>query len=175
VDCSQVFGCLSAELDGELPTSEAEVVRQHIAGCDACTRRRRLLEQTRWAVRTTRADGAEPTTVVQRRDRHHRAWLAAAMIVLATIGFVAPHYLQPPSSMPDPAVDSFNLATRVPTAPLLGDSTGGSNVRPGADCGLSVAVVCYLEIPCANAACRPDGELARLHEFVNTDPLIANQ
>jgi hypothetical protein len=175
VDCSQVFACLSAELDGELPSSEAEVVRQHIDGCDVCMRRRRLLEQTRWAVRTTRADGGEQTTAVQRRDRHHRAWLAAAVVVLATIGFVAPQYLQPPSSTPDPAINSFNLVTRVPTSPLLGDSSGGINFRPGADCGLSVAVVCYVEIPCANAACRPDSELARLHEFANTALLMANQ
>lgn len=51
VDCNTVGERLSACLDGELPASEAEAVRQHLAACAACARQYRELEEVWQAVR----------------------------------------------------------------------------------------------------------------------------
>jgi anti-sigma factor RsiW len=174
LDCSQVFACLSADLDGELSVSEAEAVRQHVDGCDVCTRRRRLLEQTRWAARTIRIEGNGAGVARQRGDRHYRGWLAAAAVLAATIGYVAIQYVQQPAWRPHLAVDSFNQVTRVQTL-LAGEWATGVSSRPGADCGLNNAAVCYVEIPCANAACRPGGGVMPPHESGSPAILMGNQ
>jgi anti-sigma factor RsiW len=156
VDCSEVFTCLSADLDGELSASEAAAVRQHVNGCDLCTRRRRLFEQTRWAARTIRIEGNRTGVADQRDVRHYRRWLAAAAVLAATMGYVAMEYTRQPAWRPRLAVDSFNQVTRVRTV-LVGESITGVSSGPGADCGLNNATVCYTERPCANPACRPGG------------------
>jgi anti-sigma factor RsiW len=43
---------LSADVDGELPPSEAESLRRHLQSCDDCARKRALLESSRQVFRS---------------------------------------------------------------------------------------------------------------------------
>jgi hypothetical protein len=171
VDCSQVFVCLSAELDGELPASESEAVRRHLAHCEACTRRRLLLEQTRWAFRTMPTDVA--SAVAASRARFWPAWAGASALVVASLAYLVFQPQLERLQAPAPTANGVRHETQVLMSLRLDGHAAGAG--PGADCGLTNAVSCYVVIPCADTGCRPSTALPGLRVAESATFVMANE
>jgi anti-sigma factor RsiW len=164
VDCHSVFERLSADLDGELSTAEAEAVRRHILSCAECAQKRTLLEKTRWAFRSIALKPVSPSFddgVIRRlREGHGRNWWlrAAAAGLAAALGFVLLRSPARPASVavtapPSPSFAAFSAP--VPPAPDVQPGWSDGRVEAAADCVLSGAVVCRVETPCGDGQCSP--------------------
>jgi hypothetical protein len=93
VNCCDVVGLLSAELDGELSASESMAVRAHLPSCRDCERRYELLIGTRAAFRSVAAaPSATPRSVIA-------AALAVATVAAVVVGLSV---LKPPARPPEP-------------------------------------------------------------------------
>lgn len=69
VDCGRALDELERYLDGELPASELDTVREHLAACYPCADRATFQEQLRAIVRDRCAESAPPTLVDRIRSR----------------------------------------------------------------------------------------------------------
>jgi anti-sigma factor RsiW len=149
MECTEVFGWLSAWLDGELEPEEARRVEEHLAGCGRCRRERALLAATSRAVRAlppeTVAEGFDArlrrrlAAETAARSLHRRrlpafALGAAAVLALAILG------VPRKSDTPRPP-DSRLPAAWAARAPELA----------GFDCRAGSAGRCHVDAPCATA------------------------
>ena len=80
MDCREASDLLSADVDGELAPIEAESLRLHLRGCEACARKRAALEDVRRAYRSIAQDvgGADVPRTSWR-------WTAAAALFAAVM------------------------------------------------------------------------------------------
>lgn len=69
LDCEGALAELERYLDGELPVSELDIVREHLAACYPCADRATFEEQLRAIVRDRCAEAAPPTLVDRIRLR----------------------------------------------------------------------------------------------------------
>lgn len=69
VDCGRALADLERYLDGELPASELDTVRDHLAACYPCADRATFEEQLRAIVRERCAESAPATLVDRIRSR----------------------------------------------------------------------------------------------------------
>ena len=69
LDCDRALAELERYLDGELPASELDTVRDHLAACYPCADRATFEEQLRAIVRERCAEAAPPTLVERIRSR----------------------------------------------------------------------------------------------------------
>lgn len=76
VDCQEALAQLERYLDGELPDTTLEDVKQHLTACYPCTDRASFEEQLRAIVRRDCVETAPPTLVL--RIREHLADLDTA-------------------------------------------------------------------------------------------------
>jgi anti-sigma factor RsiW len=162
VDCHIVFERLSADLDGELQTADAEAVRRHVLLCADCARKRSLLEKTRWAFRSIALDPVGPSFdegVFRRvREGHRFGWWLSAAGLAAALGFVLLRSPARPASVivatrPAPSLAASSASPS--PAPAIQPGWNDSRVEAAADCARSGAVVCRVETPCGDGQCSP--------------------
>jgi anti-sigma factor RsiW len=174
MDCRSVFERLSAELDGDLPATEAEGVRRHLLSCADCARKRLLLEQTQRAFRSIALEpvGAGVDARVRRRLRtEHRflGWLTTAAGFAVALGFVLFRSPMRPPSVPDRAAASpAAFSASAFPAPDGPPEVIAGRAEVAADCGRSAAVRCRVETPCGHAQCAPVA-LVDLASFTSPD------
>jgi anti-sigma factor RsiW len=144
MNCSSIAMLLSADLDGELATPEAAVVKEHLASCADCTEKRRLLENTRRAFRlvdpsAVSADFDGAVRLRLRRPRWRtRLWVPATAGLVATLAFLLMRPLPP---------DSGPATTPGTTDPIFATSD--------IDCGVAGPVLCRPTVPCGEGQCLP--------------------
>jgi anti-sigma factor RsiW len=139
MNCDEALRRLSVDVDGELPPLESAALQRHLAACSGCTRRRRLLDQTRAAFR-----GAA---------RRSDAWPLVSTAALAVIlgwSFLALRRETTVSAPPAlPAPRQAALKRLVPFS-----LSGPRDAMAGADCGRPGSVTCVVDRPCLECGLR---------------------
>lgn len=126
MSCDFVVRRLSPHLDGELPETEAAVVREHLTRCDGCAHRHRFLADAQAAYRAHPGGARE-----QRPPAPFRRWpWAAAAGIAATLAV---------------------LVTRVESPPAATAIVGEGASIPGLDCGHPAASICRVAAPGTDA------------------------
>jgi anti-sigma factor RsiW len=153
MNCADAVTRLSAALDGELTAGDAREVQQHLAGCDACARRYRTLQQMRTAVRSTPfapVDAGRFDAAVLARVRHEPsplrisgAWIAAAAALVIAVSS-AVLMLQGHSGVAQPR---RNVVSPLPAE--LSEMPGWNEGRntTAIDCGVGTTSSCIVEAP----------------------------
>lgn len=67
-DCQEALDRLERYLDGELPGTSLEEVKQHLTACYPCTDRASFEEQLRAIVRRDCVESAPPSLVIRIRE-----------------------------------------------------------------------------------------------------------
>jgi anti-sigma factor RsiW len=148
IACADVSVRLSAWIDGELGTSEAAEVREHLTGCVSCQRRHALLVAASSAVRSLPAE-----TVSAGFEDAFRRRLAAARtgggnprrlstVAIATVGLAAVLVL---------TALGLLVSRQTPTPRVVPRAKLNEVPQWLTACGARTAAECQLDTPCASA------------------------
>jgi hypothetical protein len=152
VNCQDAFKILSADVDGELSSGEAELLAYHLRSCNKCSRSRALLASTRQAFQEAVCEARWCSTSSPNRlfrsSLLSRYWIAIAATLALALAFL---FFWEQGPLPVPQSPMTFVSSTAEKAQGLNEG----RIDTAIDCGREGSNGCVIERPCLNGECTP--------------------
>jgi hypothetical protein len=151
VNCQDAFKILSADVDGELSSGEAELLAYHLGSCNKCARGRALLASTRQAFQAAVYEARLCSASFP--NRLFRPILSRYCIAIATTLVLVWAFMLLREQGTSPAPQS--PITFTSSAIEKTQDLNERRINTAIDCGRAGSSACVIERPCLNSECTP--------------------